>query len=328
MDLEDLRAVQTDERSADSLQPLPDSFYADVGEFIEELREQRDRAAEQADDPFGSDEVRQLTDEIETAEEVVEAIYERRVGKVVKRASLAAAGLETDKEGLTAEETDLFEQLVGCIQENRQRVLDVLAGELDVTDADGPTDSSTLTDVDADPTDQNHRPDQEPDVDRQQTPDPPPEDAAEAATSTGASDGSVTDPASDEPDGDDLDIAEAMASDTSTDGGTAAIETSVEPASESPTAAPSTDVSGSAQSPTESVDPKERGSEEPAETATALAAGSTPETDRLTVRITQDVGEILGIDERVYDLQPEDVVTLPTANAEALLERDAAETIR
>jgi DNA replication factor GINS len=39
------------------------------------------------------------------------------------------------------------------------------------------------------------------------------------------------------------------------------------------------------------------------------------------------VGEILGVDERAYDLASEDVVTLPAANAEPLVERDAAEPL-
>ncbi|MFB6300740.1 MAG: hypothetical protein ABEH65_10810 [Halobacteriales archaeon] len=307
MDLEDLRAVQTDERSADSLQPLPDSFYADVGEFIEGLREQRDRAAERADDPFGSDEVRQLTDEIETAEEVVEAIYERRVGKVVKRASLAAAGLETDKEGLTAEETDLFDQLVECIQDNRKRVLDVLAGELDVTDPDGaPVSTTTVSDEEG-----SSAPHQSTDS---------PFETARSTAETSPIETEAADAADEE-----LDIAEAMASDASTDGGTTAVEPSVDADSSAPDGA-TAETADPTVSPSAS-DGSAGGTEQPT-TAADRASDTDGTTDRVAVRITQDVGEILGTDERVYDLESEDVVTLPTANAEALLERDAAEPVR
>ncbi|MFC6729727.1 hypothetical protein ACFQDG_13835, partial [Natronoarchaeum mannanilyticum] len=49
--------------------------------------------------------------------------------------------------------------------------------------------------------------------------------------------------------------------------------------------------------------------------------------DRTTVRITEDVGEIFGVDEREYELSAEDVVTLPETNAEPLIERDAAERL-
>jgi DNA replication factor GINS len=70
----------------------------------------------------------------------------------------------------------------------------------------------------------------------------------------------------------------------------------------------------------------------PAQTPRTEAGGpdtATPgdDTERTTVRITRDVGAIFGVDEREYDLSSEDVVTLPTANAEPLLQRDAAERI-
>ena len=46
--------------------------------------------------------------------------------------------------------------------------------------------------------------------------------------------------------------------------------------------------------------------------------------DRTEVRLTQEVGEIFGVDGEEYDLQDDAVVTLPTPNAEVLLEKDAA----
>src|SRR6056297_3263273 len=149
MNLAELRTVQSKERSKDSLQHLRESFYADVADYIADLKDQRDRAADHADSPFDDPEVNRLTDEINTAEDVVEAVYERRVGKIVKRASLAAAGMPADEEGLTSEEQDLFEGLVERIESNKQNVLDVLAGETESpaessptpTPADGAADS-------------------------------------------------------------------------------------------------------------------------------------------------------------------------------------------
>jgi DNA replication factor GINS len=44
--------------------------------------------------------------------------------------------------------------------------------------------------------------------------------------------------------------------------------------------------------------------------------------DRTTVRVTVDVGDIYGVDGRSYDLSAEDVVTLPTQNAEGLVSKD------
>ena len=49
--------------------------------------------------------------------------------------------------------------------------------------------------------------------------------------------------------------------------------------------------------------------------------------ERTTIRITRDVGEIFGVDERTYELASEDVVTLPEENAGPLVERGAAEKL-
>jgi DNA replication factor GINS len=59
--------------------------------------------------------------------------------------------------------------------------------------------------------------------------------------------------------------------------------------------------------------------------------GTTPtgstDVERETVRITADVGDFLGFDEREYDLSENDVVTLPSTNVEPLVARDAAERL-
>ncbi|PHQ39898.1 hypothetical protein DJ69_03775, partial [Halorubrum persicum] len=129
MNLDELRSAQSKERRKDSLQHLRDSFYDDVAAYVADLRAARDRRAEQVDKPFSDDDVRRMSDEVETAEEVAEALYERRVGKVVKLASFAAADMPVDADGMTTEERQLFDDLVDRIGENKSRVLDVLAGE-------------------------------------------------------------------------------------------------------------------------------------------------------------------------------------------------------
>jgi DNA replication factor GINS len=129
MNLDELQSVQNKERQSSSLQHLRALFYQEAGEFVQELRDRRDAAAAEADDPFGSEEVRRLTDDMETAQRTVESLYERRVGKVVKMASIAAADMPYDDEGLTKEEEQLFETMVERIQRNRETVLSVLDGE-------------------------------------------------------------------------------------------------------------------------------------------------------------------------------------------------------
>lgn len=273
MNVEELRSVQRTERQKDSLQHLRDSFYRDVADYVADRKAERKRAAADADDPFSSPEVSRLTDEIETAEEVVESIYERRVGKIVKRATFAAAGMAAEDEGLTSEERDLFDDLVARIERNREAVLETLAGaDADATDAADPDPPA----ADPTPSDASGR--------AASDPAPPPEDAA----STPA------------PDPDDL-LAEAMGGPTDDRSSTDAVPDDAAAAEPSPDESPTPD-GGS-------------------------AADSAPDTDRTTLRITRDVGEIFGVDEREYDLASEDVVTLPTPNAEPLLDRDAAERL-
>ena len=129
MDLSELQSVQAKERQSSSLQHLRGSFYEDAGRFVEELRERRDGLASEADDPFGSEEIRRLSDDVNTARSTVESLYERRVGKVVKKASIAAAGMPCDIDGMTVEEERLFERLVEAIEESRGQVLGRLEAE-------------------------------------------------------------------------------------------------------------------------------------------------------------------------------------------------------
>ena len=142
MDLEDLRAAQADERRSEKLQELPDSFYEDAAEYIESLREERDAC----DDPY-SDEAQRLNDELSSARQVAEAVYERRVGKVVKMASLAANGHTASEERMTREEREMYERIVDEVRAGQERVEglleDALNGETDTEDTGGNTTETT-----------------------------------------------------------------------------------------------------------------------------------------------------------------------------------------
>ncbi len=250
MNLEDLRSAQVEERGTDSLQPLRPTFYEEAAAYLAELRDRRNDLAARLDDPFDSEEVRQLNDELETAEEVVEALYERRVGKLVKRASLAAAGMAVDEEGLTEEEQALFGDLVERIEANRSAVLDALEAEPGVVE-----DSPDAVDRDAGP--------------------------PETADETTSPDLAAEDPEAGTPEAPEAPDRGIEADPVPDDGASTPVE-----------------------SPPE-----------------------TDRTDRLTVRITDPVGEIYGVDDRVYTLEAEDVVTLPAPNAQPLLDRGAAQRI-
>ncbi len=327
MNLDELRSVQNAERNKGGLQPLRESFYEEVGQYIADLKAERDRAAERADDPWSSPEVKRLTDEIETAEEVVEAIYERRMGKILDRASLAAAEMSADDDGLTAEERAMFSDLVERIRENKRTVLDTLDPGSDADsgtsgDARVSADSGSSPDAarsgqstrddpgppgpDAPPSESSARADPDPVQREDPTPDaagredPAPDAGGTADADPGySSQRSGTPGPSDEGDGltEDLSPADAMGTGSAGDPGAGTAE---DGADDSHGAGPG---GGSGTG-----------------AGTARAGGA----DRVTVRITSDVGSILGIDDRQYHLEPEDVVELPAANADPLVERDAA----
>ena len=313
MNLGDLQSARSKERQKDSLQHLREDFYADIGRFVEELRTERERAAAAADDPFAAPEVRRLTDDIETAENTVEAIYERRVGKLVKLASLDAAGMPADQDGLTSEERDLFDTLVDSIESNRAHVLeDVLAGEGDATATDDAAETSSAPGVGESPT---------------------PTDAGPAAetVSDDATAHDTAEPAGTaEPDGGvaDAEGTAGRAESGAAEGGVTAADAM---GGDTPSAAADESLSDEARGDEPSA--SERSSEAGRASAGADDAGSetaqreSDDTDRTTVRITRDVGEIMGVDERTYHLASEDVVTLPEVNATPLLERDAAEQL-
>ncbi|MDS0294646.1 hypothetical protein [Halogeometricum luteum] len=339
MDLDELRSVRRTERQKDSLQHLRDSFYEDVADYIAQQKAERKRAADRADDPFSDPEVGRLTDEIETAEDVVEAVYERRVGKVVKLASFAAADMSADTNGLTAEERNLFDGLVDRIKRNRETVLDVLAGKRSGAASDSDSDA-----VSADPVGPaGEGPTPEADV-------ADPADGSSATRGTGeetaadpADDAPPTPPdvSPDAPTGGSGDVlADAMGGGTDADGAEGA-------GAEGATDAASTGRDVESDAPDAPADSRQAAADRPATEADAVAGDgdgneadseTEPEpddaagdadadTDRVTLRITRDVGQILGVDEREYDLATEDVVTLPATNAGPLVERGAAERL-
>ncbi|ESS06095.1 MAG: uncharacterized protein conserved in archaea [uncultured archaeon A07HB70] len=291
MNLEDLRERRRHERERDSLGQLPESFYRDAADYISGLKTARERAANEADDPYGDPEVRRLTDELQSATEVVESLYERRVGKVVKHASFAAADMPHDSEGLTDEERALFDDLVERIRDSRSQVL----GALEESGSGEATDRSAAPDA----------------------PTEAPEPAPERREPTDGSGDPL--PASDDPAGM---LAEAMGGgqddDPRVDGG----ETEPPaPGGEHDPVTSDERAAGNGRGPGVPDD----------ETAERPDAGARPDDDpaaeRTTVRITADVGEIYGVDDRSYRLEAEDVVSLPADNAAPLVEKDAAERL-
>jgi DNA replication factor GINS len=346
MNLDELQSVQARERQSSDLQHLRSSFYREVGEFIQELTQERAQAVDRADDPFSSPEVRQLSNDIETAEQTVEAIYERRVGKVVKKASIAAAGMPVDTEGLTDEEASLFDDLVVRIENNRENVLSVLDGDAPSVSCsvDSTEDDRIGTETESPSASPSPDSDATPEVDAQSDPTPDTEgvsaadlmgsgpdesaDPTEAPTSeaeTGtATESEPTADSTPDPDADALTASEAEAS---------------APPEEPPTPEPGAESADASRTEVQPDDaPPGVGSEDtPAsdeQTSTdesseesADESSTIPGLPRTTVRITDDIGEVVGADNRDYDLGSEDVVTLPEPNADVLVDKGAAERL-
>lgn len=272
MNLDKLRHVQSKERAHDSLQSLDDSFYSDVTSYLNELHAERETAADATADPFDDTRITRLTDEFTTAQHVVEAIYERRLGKLIDQAAIAATGTPTDTTALTPEEQELFETLVETLEQHKETVLTPLTAPPSETQT-RPTDETGAAET---------------------TPMQTTEDVAAAAvissetSSPPTSEDSQT-PATPQPDQPDRPDASTTDTPTATTEATTASEQ------------------------TESEEHTGRDTTEPIE--------------RQTVRITVDVGEIIGVDDRTYDLETGDVVTLPAVNATPLIEKDAAEPV-
>ncbi len=291
MNLEDLRERRRRERERDSLGRLPESFYRDAADYVSGLKRARERAADEADDPYGDPEVRRLTDELQSATEVVESLYERRVGKVVKHASFAAADMPHDSEGLTDEERALFDDLVERIQDSRSRVL----GALEESEGGEATERSTA-------------------------PDAPPEAAEPAPARREPADESGDPlPASDDPAGM---LAEAM-------GGGQGDGVETEPPAPAPGGAHDPDPNPAARDEraADGREPEVPDDEPTGQSDASARPDDEPAAERTTVRITADVGEIYGVDDRSYRLEAEDVVSLPADNAAPLVEKDAAERL-
>jgi DNA replication factor GINS len=346
MNLDELQSVQARERQSSDLQHLRSSFYREVGEFIQELTQERAQAVDRADDPFSSSEVRQLSNDIETAEQTVEAIYERRVGKVVKKASIAAAGMPVDTDGLTDEEASLFDDLVVRIENNRENVLSVLDGDTPSvscsvdsaeddhigTETESPSaspapDSDATTEVDA-------QPDATPDTEGvsaadlmgsgpDESADPTEAPTSEAETGT-ATESEPTADSTPDPDADALTASDA--SESAPPEEPPAPEPESEPDATARTEVHPDDAPPSADSGTTPASDEQTSTDESSEEA-AEESSNIPGLPRTTVRITDDIGEVVGADNRDYDLGSEDVVTLPEPNADVLVDKGAAERL-
>jgi DNA replication factor GINS len=128
MNLDDLRLIQVNERRSEGLQELERDFYGQVRAYIKALEEdKRNVEASQA---------MKIDDELRSVRSVIEGIFNRRIGKIVKMASLRASGSQESPKGVTPEELDLFEQLTDLISRSRAIILNpVIRPKLDKSES-------------------------------------------------------------------------------------------------------------------------------------------------------------------------------------------------
>jgi DNA replication factor GINS len=335
MNLEELQTARDRERQTDKLQQLRESFYSDAGEFIQQLRAERDRAADRAEDPFDAPEVNQLTDEINTAEQTVEAIYEKRVGKIVKAASFAAADLPAEADGMTAEEQDLFDTLVDNIKANREQVMATLAGE-EPTQSD-PVEQATepaetgVSAADLMGTGEETAADPAPPEPSQVPPDSPADSEGTPATDDPSSDAEPEPaaPTGSEPAAD-HEVPELQGDDHGPQAGTpeqSGTQATGQPPEVGNGDATSTPSGGERQETERETHPEAATHQGEAVRNDGGQPPEQPDVERRTVRVTDDIETFVGSDDRDYDLKQEDIVRLPEPNATLLIERDAAEQL-
>lgn len=333
MNLQQLQSALKDERSSDRLQSISETFYSDAETFITELREDREEAAENAPNVFDSREVMNLSQKIQRGEETLKKLYNRRVGKIINQAVLAASGGSFDKDPLTQTERDLYNTIIEAVNNNRSDTLDVLSEGSDTASMFSSTRDSTDTVASlADETESTDS-DDENDIS---------EYMGEGSTDTETSASTDSEP---EPESNTTSQSGGFAADvgfgeedqsTQSDPTNSSDEENVRPAPPEDTGS-DPDIKQSPDQDNDFTDEFESGTDaesspnDSGNTSAERADGGTESlsesVSRVTVQVTQDVGEVYGIDDRTYDLSEEDVVSLPEENAKPLLENNAAITL-
>ncbi|MEM2925204.1 MAG: hypothetical protein QXJ68_05900 [Methanocellales archaeon] len=115
MNLDDLRILQSNERSSPQLQEVEKDLYKKIAEYIKTLEQK----IQDSEDP----ETQKIKDERDSAKRVVESIFDKRLGKIIRLASLKASGLGKSPKNLTPEEQIIFDSLVETLEKGRAAIL-------------------------------------------------------------------------------------------------------------------------------------------------------------------------------------------------------------
>jgi DNA replication factor GINS len=111
MDFEDLRNILTREQKS-KLAKLEPDFYEDVRAYLDGLREEQQTAPKM--------EAQLLADELETAENRLQRIFELRVGKIVNLASsnilAEIKGIKQDRDAMAPVERDMYDSVLVAVR--------------------------------------------------------------------------------------------------------------------------------------------------------------------------------------------------------------------
>ncbi|MCZ7403618.1 MAG: hypothetical protein O8C67_01620 [Candidatus Methanoperedens sp.] len=119
-----LHNILREERKS-KLVPLENDFYEKVAAQIRELQDEKNRI----EDIYGT-KYAIIDDELKTARKSIENIIERRIGKIIKEASLRASSRQKEKqdiESMTQEERRFYNRLLELNTEIRRELLDKIS---------------------------------------------------------------------------------------------------------------------------------------------------------------------------------------------------------
>ncbi len=121
-----LNNILREERKS-KLVPLENDFYEKVAAQIRELQDEKNRI----EDIYGT-KYAIIDDELKTARKSIENIIERRIGKIIKEASLRASSKQKEKqdiESMTQEERRFYDRLLELNTAIRRELLDKISGK-------------------------------------------------------------------------------------------------------------------------------------------------------------------------------------------------------
>lgn len=115
VNLEILRDVLRKERRVDELIELDNDFYSKAGKYIQDLEKHIKNEENENKELM-------LKDEKESSIKMAQKLFERRMGKIIRLASLNARGLEINEDKMTNEENDMFKSLTKELNKGREIV--------------------------------------------------------------------------------------------------------------------------------------------------------------------------------------------------------------